>query len=97
WQNRVRAFAFDPLDADSRFPTEALEGVQAVYSLAGEPIGPGRWNQARKRRILESRVRGTRLLVQSLPSSVSVFLSASAVAFYPNSLEANYAETDPVS
>ncbi len=34
--------------------------------LAGEPVAEGRWTDEKKRRILESRVKGTRLLAQTL-------------------------------
>src|SRR4051812_42514604 len=43
-----------------------LEGHDAVIHLAGESVAGGRWTEARKRRIRESRVKGTRLLVDSL-------------------------------
>ncbi|MBM3676605.1 MAG: TIGR01777 family protein [Actinobacteria bacterium] len=63
---------------------EALAGVDAVVHLAGEPIGR-RWTQARKREIVESRVRGTELLAKTLASlehRPSVLVSASAIGFY---------------
>jgi uncharacterized protein (TIGR01777 family) len=62
-----------------------LEGHDAVVHLAGESIGEGRWTQEKKRRILESRTRGTRLLaetVASLPEPPKVMVSASAVGYY---------------
>lgn len=63
----------------------ALEGADAIVNLAGEPIGPARWNPERKRRIRESRVEGTRLLAQTIAgfgSKPRVFIHASAVGFY---------------
>ncbi|HEX5042938.1 MAG TPA: TIGR01777 family oxidoreductase [Candidatus Polarisedimenticolaceae bacterium] len=65
----------------------ALDGVDAVVHLAGENIGAGRWTPQRKRAILESRVRGTGLLVRtlaSLPRPPRVLVAASAVGFYGN-------------
>lgn len=59
-----------------------LEGIEAVIHLAGENVGGGRWNAAMKERIYNSRIVGTRHLVQSLPSSVHTFISASATGFY---------------
>src|SRR5436305_13746672 len=41
-----------------------LEGHDAAVHLAGEPIAEGRWTDERKRRILESRVKGARLLAE---------------------------------
>jgi uncharacterized protein (TIGR01777 family) len=63
----------------------ALEGFDAAVHLAGENIAAGRWNAARKRRILESRVRGTRLLAQTLKRLTSpprCLISVSAIGFY---------------
>src|SRR5581483_7625700 len=64
-----------------------LQGVDAVVNLAGAGIGDRRWTEGRKRLILESRVRGTRLLadtISTLPTRPSVFVSASAVGYYGN-------------
>lgn len=65
--------------------TSALEGVDAVVHLAGEPLGENRWTDETKRRIRDSRVDGTRLLSQalaSLSSPPAVLLSGSAVGYY---------------
>jgi uncharacterized protein (TIGR01777 family) len=62
-----------------------LEGIDAVVHLAGESIAEGRWTPAKKRRILESRQQGTRLLaekVAGLPEPPEVMVSASAVGYY---------------
>lgn len=48
-------------------PPAALEGVDAVFHLAGEPVADGRWTASRKARILESRVEGTRAIVRGDP------------------------------
>jgi uncharacterized protein (TIGR01777 family) len=63
----------------------ALAGADAVVHLAGESIAAGRWNSARKRRILESRVRGTSALCAALartPRPPPVLITASAIGFY---------------
>jgi NAD dependent epimerase/dehydratase family enzyme len=39
-----------------------IEGFDAVVHLAGESIAEGRWTDEKKKRIRESRVKGTRLL-----------------------------------
>jgi uncharacterized protein (TIGR01777 family) len=59
-----------------------LKTVDAVINLMGESIGDGRWNESRKRRIYESRVLGTRNLIESLPNRPKIFISASAVGYY---------------
>ncbi len=65
--------------------TERLAGVDAVVHLAGEPVGPARWTAARKRRIWESRVQGTRTLATALAAMNTPpprLLSGSAVGYY---------------
>lgn len=64
---------------------EGLRGCQAVVNLAGESLFGGRWSAARKQRIRDSRVQGTRALVEALarlPERPSVLVSASAVGWY---------------
>lgn len=67
--------------------TQALEGVDGVVHLAGEPIFGLRWTREKKAAILESRQKGTALLARGLASlkrKPGVFISASAVGFYGN-------------
>jgi uncharacterized protein len=63
---------------------EILASADAVVHLAGEPVGQ-RWNNAVKKRIHDSRVEGTRHLVNVL-SALShrprVLVCASAVGYY---------------
>jgi uncharacterized protein (TIGR01777 family) len=62
----------------------AVSGFDAVVHLAGESI-VGRWTEAKRKAIRESRVQGTRNLAAALAqSSVKprVFVCASAVGFY---------------
>ncbi len=63
----------------------SLEGFDAVVHLAGESIAAGRWTPESKQRISDSRLRGTRLLVDGLLSTVSppkTLVSASAIGYY---------------
>jgi len=74
---------WDP--AAGELDAAALEGVEAVVHLAGENIAAGRWNNARKKRIRESRVDGTRLLcarLAEMPTPPKVLISASAIGYY---------------
>jgi uncharacterized protein (TIGR01777 family) len=62
-----------------------MEGVDAVVHLAGENIAAGRWTSARKQKIRDSRVKGTRLLAESLAGMTrrpQVLVSASAIGYY---------------
>ncbi len=73
---------WDP--AAGRLDAERLEGMDAVVHLAGENVGT-RWTRARKRRIADSRVQGTRLLAETLARlrrPPKVLVSASAVGVY---------------
>ena len=66
----------------------ALEKVDAVVHLAGEGVASGRWSAGRKRKILESRTRGTELVARTLAglrSPPRVLLVASAVGYYGDS------------
>jgi len=64
---------------------EQLEGFDVVVHLAGESIASGRWTEEKKRKIRESRVKGTELLSSALArlsQPPSTFISASAIGFY---------------
>src|SRR5918997_62644 len=72
-------------DPDAGTIDGSLEGHDAVVHLAGESIAEGRWTPQKKRRIMESRERGTRLLAEAiadLPEPPRVMVSASAVGYY---------------
>lgn len=77
------AIAWDPVA--KRIPAPALEGLDAVVHLAGENIAKGRWNAAKKAKIRDSRVQGTRVLCEALAQLVEppkVLVSASAIGYY---------------
>jgi uncharacterized protein (TIGR01777 family) len=62
-----------------------LEGFDAVVHLAGESIAEGRWTDAKKKQIRESRVKGTRLLgdaLANLSNPPKTFVCASAIGYY---------------
>lgn len=59
-----------------------LARVEAIVHLAGESIAGGRWTPERRRRIVDSRVRGTSLLARHATGKTLV--SASAVGYYGN-------------
>ena len=61
--------------------------VDAVVHLAGENIAAHRWTESFKQKILVSRVRGTKLLCDTLAglaSKPTVLVSASAIGYYGN-------------
>ena len=64
---------------------EVLDGLDAVVHLAGENVAGGRWTAARKARIRDSRVDGTRRLaaaLAALPRPPRTLVAASAIGFY---------------
>lgn len=76
---------WDP--SEGRIDAGRLEGHDVVVHLAGESIASGRWTAEKKKSILESRVKGTLLLSESLARlsrPPSLFLSASAIGYYGN-------------
>ena len=65
--------------------TSRLEGLDAAVHLAGESIAEGRWTEAKKARIRDSRVIGTRVLSESLAGLAQPprsLVSASAIGYY---------------
>jgi hypothetical protein len=63
----------------------ALDGVDGVINLAGEPIAGRRWSEAQRRRIEKSRMDVTRSLVQACAKAKQrphFLISASAVGYY---------------
>lgn len=70
-----------------RIDAPALEAVDAVVNLAGEGIGERKWTDEQKRRIRDSRVRGTATLAAAIAGREQkprVFISGSAVGYYGN-------------
>jgi uncharacterized protein (TIGR01777 family) len=79
----VSIFPWDATGAPP--PAAAFEGVGAVVNLAGEPIADGRWSEARKKQLRDSRIVGTRALVselRGLAQKPRVLVAASAVGYY---------------
>ncbi len=60
--------------------------IDAVVHLAGESIA-NRWNEEKKNKIRESRIKGTKLIsdtISQLEQKPKVFISASAIGYYGN-------------
>ena len=76
----------------------ALEGLDAVVHLAGENIAAGRWTEAQKARIRDSRVHSTRLLCETLAKlsqPPKVLVCASAIGYYGDRGEEMMREDSP--
>jgi uncharacterized protein (TIGR01777 family) len=73
---------WDPMVGEP--PEESVANADAIVHLAGEPVAQ-RWTPEAKAKIHDSRVQGTRRLVQALstqPRRPSVLVCASAVGIY---------------
>ena len=100
----VSVLSRDPARAAHRLPAGAVAIAElpevapdAVVNLAGESLGAHRWNEARKRAFVDSRVGTTRRLVEwmrALPRKPAVLVSGSAVGYYGARGDAELRESD---
>ncbi len=80
-------------------PEKALENLDAVIHLAGEPVAEGRWTDEKKNRIRESRVLGTKKMIDAIKAhdqasrSVKAFIGGSAIGFYGDRADEVLTET----
>ncbi len=83
--------------ADEDLPR--LEGFDAFIHLAGESIGGGlRWSDEKKKAIRDSRVFGTRTMIEALAridKKPKVFISGSAIGFYGDRGDQEMTEASP--
>ncbi len=90
---------------DPEFELKGLESSEILIHLAGEPlVGPpiiGRWTKSKKNKIYESRVLGTRNLINSLSLSdhkINTFIGMiSGIGCYPDSGEKELDENSEIS
>jgi uncharacterized protein (TIGR01777 family) len=77
-----------------------LDGVDAVIHLAGDNVALGRWNAAKKEKILNSRTIPTRNLAEAIAAMPAdrrpkCFVCASAIGFYGNRGDETLTEDSP--
>jgi uncharacterized protein (TIGR01777 family) len=75
---------------------QAVAGCDGVVNLAGEAIADGRWTEARKQEILQSRQLATQNIVAAINQASpkpAVLVNASAVGYYGTSETATFDET----
>src|SRR6202035_5242756 len=93
--HHVIALVRDPAKADAQHPPITLitkldqvaddAKIDAIVNLAGEPIGNGFWTEAKRRKILESRIGMTNdvvRLIGRLERRPGVLVSGSAIGWY---------------
>ena len=81
---RAGELAWNPGDPAGEW-AGVIDGSDAVVNLAGEPIEAGRWTQARKAAIFDSRVRATEAVVTAITKAArppSALLNGSAIGIY---------------
>ncbi len=89
-------FAWDP--AAGTLDARALDGADGVLNLSGRSIASGRWTRGARAEMVESRVRSTRLLVDTIgtmPVRPAVLVSASAIGYYGNRGDEILTEASP--
>jgi uncharacterized protein (TIGR01777 family) len=73
-------------DSESLPPLEALDGADGIINLMGETISE-RWDENQKKKIYNSRINGTKKLVEALEKlqhAPKSFISTSAIGIYGN-------------
>lgn len=74
-----------------------VDGLDAVLHLAGEPV-VGRWTAEKRRRITDSRVSGTRSIVEGFARAAHpprVLVSASGIGYYGDTGDREVDESSP--
>ena len=73
--------SWDPIKGE--IDLDALDGVDAVFHLAGAGVGDKRWSAAYRSEILNSRLLGTTTMANACQQlQTNVFISASAIGYY---------------
>jgi uncharacterized protein (TIGR01777 family) len=87
---------WDP--ATETIDSARLSGIEAFVHLAGASVAGGRWTEARKKEIRDSRIAGTRLLCEAIAEMTKrprVLIAASAIGFYGNRGQETLTEDSP--
>ncbi|MBD2464049.1 TIGR01777 family protein [Oscillatoria sp. FACHB-1407] len=90
----VEVVAYTPLESGDW--QRAIAGCDGVVNLAGAPIAESRWTPERKQEILDSRVIGTRKIVEAIAQAnpkPSVLINSSAIGYYGTSETSTFDET----
>ncbi|MFN8430049.1 MAG: TIGR01777 family oxidoreductase [Spirosomataceae bacterium] len=75
----------------------AMDGVEVLVHLAGEGIADKRWNQNRKREIIDSRVESLKFLEKHAPKTLKTLVGGSAIGFYGGNTDAIINDEDSVN
>lgn len=102
--SRSTAKKEDEIQWDSKegfAPSEQLklENFDAVFHFAGDNIADGNWTDEKKKRIRESRIDGTRTLVEAFKKCENppkIFIGASAIGIYGDRGDENLTEESAI-
>jgi uncharacterized protein len=94
--SRIKGVQFLRWSPGEPVPQDAVRTADAIVSLAGESVN-GRWRAAKKARIMDTRVQGTRALVDAIAATggSKVLVSTSAVGYYGDRGEEELTEASP--
>lgn len=97
-KNNYNGFFWNP--SSNEIDLDCFKGVSAIINLAGASVAK-RWTSAYKKEILDSRLDSLKTLYRGLrnveKSTITSFVSASAVGIYPSSLSNFYSEDEAVA
>ena len=94
-QENYKGFYWNPVAGE--IDLEAFDGIEAIVNLAGATVAK-RWTTNHKINIVESRIRTTALLYESvkkLELNISQYISSSGISYYPSSRKQLYTEEHP--
>lgn len=94
-ENTPDQLFWDPLAG--KLEPSVLKNPDVIINLSGESIGQGRWTKAKKRKILQSRIKTTALLsetIANLNPPPKILLNASAIGYYGNQGDCTLTEDD---
>ncbi|GAA1203277.1 TIGR01777 family oxidoreductase [Prauserella alba] len=79
-----------------RIDDGAFDGVDAVVNLCGAPLASGRWSDARKQRLVDSRVEPTEVIADAVARhGTPVLLNASGINVYGDTGDREVDESAP--
>ena len=89
---------WDPRAPGGGLDPAVLSGADAVVHLSGAPVAGGRWTQARKQELRDSRILSTGALIEAMLAAAApppVLLCGSAVGWYGDTGDRSVAEGAP--
>ena len=94
--DKRHVFHWNP--SKNKIDERAFEGVDTIVHLAGEPIFGKAWTAEQKKKIIDSRVQGANLLLETCKKQnfkLNHFISASGIGYYGNAGDVWLNEASP--